>query len=328
MRAVRKTTLSPEARRREGKAAVALICAAAVSGAWALGTGTSFAHAVVALHAAITLGALTVALRTRDPRVRLLLAAAVAASAALGVLHALGWRDALRLHLVVGVAAPIVSVVAVLLVRRTAVRIDPLRRRLLRAGIGGAAAVAGGAALDATLRFPGLPGSDRRFTGSFPRSGRPPATRWLDDDPPRADATTWTVIVEGHGGHTTWHVDDLARLASRRVHATLDCTSGWYTTNAWTGVALDDLFDASGVRPGGRSIMVKSSTGYARWFPRSDARHLVLATGLDDAQLLPGNGYPVRLVAPGRRGFWWVKWVRRVSISDRPSWWQPPFPLT
>jgi DMSO/TMAO reductase YedYZ molybdopterin-dependent catalytic subunit len=35
----------------------------------------------------------------------------------------------------------------------------------------------------------------------------------------------------------------------------------------------------------------------------------------------------VRLVAPGRRGFWWVKWVRRIEVVDEPWWLQSPFPL-
>jgi DMSO/TMAO reductase YedYZ molybdopterin-dependent catalytic subunit len=34
------------------------------------------------------------------------------------------------------------------------------------------------------------------------------------------------------------------------------------------------------------------------------------------------------LVVPGRRGFWWVKWVTAVDVNDEPWWWQPPFPLT
>ena len=34
-----------------------------------------------------------------------------------------------------------------------------------------------------------------------------------------------------------------------------------------------------------------------------------------------------RLVAPDRRGFWWVKWVTRIALDDRPWWVQPPYPL-
>jgi DMSO/TMAO reductase YedYZ molybdopterin-dependent catalytic subunit len=35
-----------------------------------------------------------------------------------------------------------------------------------------------------------------------------------------------------------------------------------------------------------------------------------------------------RLVAPGRRGYWWVKWVTAVEPSSVPAWLQSPFPLT
>jgi DMSO/TMAO reductase YedYZ molybdopterin-dependent catalytic subunit len=34
-----------------------------------------------------------------------------------------------------------------------------------------------------------------------------------------------------------------------------------------------------------------------------------------------------RLVAPDRRGFWWVKWVVAIEVDDLPDWWQSPFPL-
>ena len=46
------------------------------------------------------------------------------------------------------------------------------------------------------------------------------------------------------------------------------------------------------------------------------------------APLSVGHGFPARLVAPGRRGFWWVKWVDRIELQTTPWWWQPPFPVT
>jgi DMSO/TMAO reductase YedYZ molybdopterin-dependent catalytic subunit len=55
---------------------------------------------------------------------------------------------------------------------------------------------------------------------------------------------------------------------------------------------------------------------------------LLLATGAGGVSLSAGHGYPLRLVAPGRRGFWWVKWVDRIELASAPPWWQPPFPLT
>ncbi len=72
---------------------------------------------------------------------------------------------------------------------------------------------------------------------------------------------------------------------------------------------------------------MRSVTGYERAFPVDDADRLWLAVGSGGRALTPGRGAPVRLVAPGRRGFWWVKWVTAVEVSDQPAWQQPPFPL-
>ncbi|WP_413229304.1 molybdopterin-dependent oxidoreductase [Goekera deserti] len=68
--------------------------------------------------------------------------------------------------------------------------------------------------------------------------------------------------------------------------------------------------------------------GLRHRFPLDDLDRLLLATDAGDAPLAARHGAPVRLVAPGRRGFWWVKWVTSVELSDRPPWWQSPFPLS
>lgn len=72
---------------------------------------------------------------------------------------------------------------------------------------------------------------------------------------------------------------------------------------------------------------MRSTTGYRRRFPAGDAGVLRLATAVGGAPPSPGHGYPARLVAPGRRGSWWVRWVDRIDVDGRPWWWQPPFPV-
>ena len=97
--------------------------------------------------------------------------------------------------------------------------------------------------------------------------------------------------------------------------ATLDCTGGFYSTQRWRGTRLDRLL---GDAPGSH-VRVISHTGYRWSFDRHDARELLLATHVGDEPLSHGHGAPVRLVAPGRRGFIWVKWVTRIELHDEPD---------
>lgn len=157
--------------------------------------------------------------------------------------------------------------------------------------------------------------------GSFQPSAMP-VTQWLIDKVPIVDSDAWRLRV----GDRLWSRDELERLGEDEIVATLDCTGGWFAHQRWRGVRLDRLFVASDV-PIRRSIAVRSVTGYIRRFPYDDARNLVLAVEVGGKPLSVGHGFPARLVAPGRRGFWWVKWVSEIDVDDSPWWWQPPLPL-
>ena len=126
-------------------------------------------------------------------------------------------------------------------------------------------------------------------------------------------------------GGTAFSVDDLD-ARGRAVPARLDCTTGWYADAVWTGVALADLL-VPGPGSDARSVLVTSVTGYHRRFPLDALPRLYLATRVQGSLLRAGTGAPVRLVAPGHRGFWWVKWVASVELSPVPPAGQFPFPL-
>jgi DMSO/TMAO reductase YedYZ molybdopterin-dependent catalytic subunit len=91
-------------------------------------------------------------------------------------------------------------------------------------------------------------------------------------------------------------------------------------------VPLSELIPEPRLRPAA-SLVVTSVTGYQRRFEAQEAGNLWLATGCEGRPLTAATGAPVRLVAPNRRGFWWVKWVASVELSDSPAFAQPPFPL-
>jgi hypothetical protein len=197
------------------------------------------------------------------------------------------------------------------------------RRAVLRGGAALAIGAAAYGAQELAVRGAGLAGGSRRFTGSHEAGSfdpdRMPTVSWINDRAPAStDAAAWRLDVLGD----RVDVADLA-ARSRPVTATLDCTGGWWSTQAWDAVPLRELIaDRSA-----RSIKVASATGYSRLFPFGDVDDLYLAVGYGGQPLRRGHGAPVRLVAPGRRGPWWIKWVTSVQLDDRPWWFQTPFPF-
>jgi DMSO/TMAO reductase YedYZ molybdopterin-dependent catalytic subunit len=178
-------------------------------------------------------------------------------------------------------------------------------------------------AQQATNRLLGTAGADRRFTGSQPREGDGnatfPPTSWVADDPAPLDRASYRLAV---GGHVTdpleLPVEDVAKGEAER--ALLDCTSGWYTVQNWRGVSVGDLLDAAGGTTSDAShVRFVSVTGYRWTLPVDEARDALLATHVGGERLSHGHGAPVRLVAPGRRGFQWVKWVTRVEARAGPD---------
>jgi DMSO/TMAO reductase YedYZ molybdopterin-dependent catalytic subunit len=45
----------------------------------------------------------------------------------------------------------------------------------------------------------------------------------------------------------------------------------------------------------------------------------LLATHVGSEQLSYEHGFPLRLIAPGRRGFEWVKWITGIEVLTDPD---------
>jgi DMSO/TMAO reductase YedYZ molybdopterin-dependent catalytic subunit len=245
-----------------------------------------------------------------------------------GVAHSVGGVLGMWVHVAAALTLVPFAVWHVVARRVLPRRADLSRRTVLRTTAIAAVAAGGYAVLGSAVALAGLPGARRRFTGSYETgSFRPeamPTTIWLDDSVPAVDGRDYRLVAVDAAGRRELSIADLARFGSP-VRATLDCTSGWYAEQDWSGVPVSALLRGVG---DARSLLVHSVTGYWVRLPADDVDGMLLATAVGGAPLTPGHGYPVRLVAPGRRGFWWVKWVDRIELQTTPWWWQSPFPLT
>jgi DMSO/TMAO reductase YedYZ molybdopterin-dependent catalytic subunit len=316
-----------------------LLLAGVLTGIAANTIGVNWPLDLIQLHTATALAVLLIAPwkyvvirrglgRTRRPRsvkaLSIALVVLVLIAIGSGLIHSTGHLEfvgpltLMQIHVGAAVAALVVVAVHFTLHAVRPRRADADRRALLRLAVLGAGAAVATAAWDVGAA------TRRRFTGSVPKAELE-VTSWINDSVQRIDPARWTLRV----GAATFDLAAVEALPHERFTAVLDCTSGWYSRQEWEGVRLSALLAAAGVLPGDwRSVEVRSATGYARWFGASTLDQVWLATGVGGRPLPYGHGYPARIVAPGRRGFWWVKWVSSVRTSARPPWAQSFFPLT
>jgi hypothetical protein len=240
-----------------------------------------------------------------------------------GTIYFLGW-GLLNWHILVG------FVLSLLIALHMLARAKPLRRRdvsgrrqMLRGGLllGGALALR--PAQQLIERVLNAPGSHRRFTGSREADSYAgnvfPATSWVADAPRPISPTIWRLLVDGTV--TVSHAfgyDEIAAAGDELV-ATLDCTGGFYSTQRWSGVRIGRLLNVVAPLPDAAWVSFVSVTGYRWSLPLEEARATLLATHVSGEPLSHDHGAPLRLVAPDRRGFQWVKWVVRVEVRTLPD---------
>ena len=209
-------------------------------------------------------------------------------------------------------------------------RARPLRRRDLR---GRRQLLQGGLLLGGALvlwpaqqvlqRALAIPGAHRRFTGSREAESFAgnafPATSWVADAPRPISLALWRLRVEGAvAAPHTFSYDEIVAAGDELV-ATLDCTGGFYSAQRWTGAQVGRLLAAVTPLPDASWVSFISVTGYRWTLPLDEARNVLLATHVSGDALSHGHGAPLRLVAPNRRGFQWVKWVVRVELRTTPD---------
>jgi DMSO/TMAO reductase YedYZ molybdopterin-dependent catalytic subunit len=223
-------------------------------------------------------------------------------------------------HLVLGWALTAAVAVHAVIRRRRMRAADFADRRQFLVAAGG---IAGALALWRVQRplsaVFGLRSAHRRFTGSYEAASFEgnafPSTSWVADSPRELDRSRYRLAVTGLVAQPlSMTVEDLS--AGHALVATLDCTGGFYSTQRWRGIRLADLIDQAQPHARAGHVRVVSHTGYRWSFDLPAARRLLLATHVGEEPLSHEHGAPARLVAPGRRGFEWVKWVTRIELHE------------
>ena len=106
------------------------------------------------------------------------------------------------------------------------------------------------------------------------------------------------------------------------IQATTQALHGLVSCAEWTGVMLSTLLEETGIDPKAKWLIAEGADSPAL------SRSVPVSKALDDAmialyqngeRLMPGNGYPMRLLLPGWEGNINVKWVRRLKLVETPA---------
>src|SRR5216117_3878139 len=106
------------------------------------------------------------------------------------------------------------------------------------------------------------------------------------------------------------------------IQASVQALHGLVSCAEWTGVPLATLLEETGIDPKAKWLIAEGADAPAL------SRSVPLRKGLDDAmialyqngeRLMPGNGYPMRLLLPGWEGNMNVKYLRRIKLVEEPA---------
>jgi sulfane dehydrogenase subunit SoxC len=98
-------------------------------------------------------------------------------------------------------------------------------------------------------------------------------------------------------------------------------THGMIHNMEYSGISLRSLLAEAGVKPEGKWVYIEGADA------SSNGRSIPMEKALDDCMiafkangeaLRKEHGYPARLVVPGWEGNMWVKWIRRIEVTDQP----------
>ena len=169
----------------------------------------------------------------------------------------------------------------------------------------------------------------------------------LSDIPTEIDPTAWRLRVDGHVARPL--LLSLAALkrdfTPREIIAVNQCSGnsrGFWEPRVgggqhghgsmgcarWTGVALRDVLERAGVKDGAVEVAfdgldappAPAVPDFVKALAVDHALdgEVMLAWGMNGAELPWLNGYPLRLVVPGHFGTYWVKHLAAITVLDRP----------
>ena len=106
------------------------------------------------------------------------------------------------------------------------------------------------------------------------------------------------------------------------MQETVQALHGLVSCAEWTGVKLSALLEETGIDPKAKWLIAEGadSPHLSRSVPMKKALDdAMIALYQNGERIMPGNGYPMRLLLPGYEGNMNVKFLRRIKLVEQPA---------
>jgi DMSO/TMAO reductase YedYZ molybdopterin-dependent catalytic subunit len=131
---------------------------------------------------------------------------------------------------------------------------------------------------------------------------------------------TYQLVVDGLVDNAlSLNYTDLLAYPQVSKLTDLDCVEGWGFTAKWTGPTIDSIFADAKVKPEARIAIfytADASEGYTSLdLSYIQEKNIIIALKDNDITLPPNRGFPFQVIAEGKYGYKWAKWVTRIELS-------------
>jgi len=116
--------------------------------------------------------------------------------------------------------------------------------------------------------------------------------------------------------------DQIKGLQNYKKVVKINCVEGWDATILWQGVLVSDILNRSKPLPNANTVIFYAVDGYSTSFPLTYFKdnQIIMAYKMNNATIVPQNGFPFQLVAESKWGYKWIKWINKIELSSNSSY--------